>query len=106
MIGLTPAAADHIQEKIRQRGQGIGVRIGVKPSGCSGLAYLLEFVDAAQQDDILVEDQGVSLYLDPRSLDFIRDTQLDFVVEGLNSGLVFNNPNIKAECGCGKSFTV
>lgn len=106
MLALTSKAADHITSQLQTRGQGIGVRVGVRPSGCSGLAYVLEFVDQPEQDDILVQDHDVKVFVSPASMEYLKGTELDFVREGLNQGLVFRNPNVKAECGCGESFTV
>ena len=106
MLALTPQAAEHISGQLAARGHGVGVRVGVRPSGCSGLAYVLEFVDSPEQDDILVQEGEVKLFVAPASMEYLKGTQLDFVREGLNQGLVFRNPNVKAECGCGESFTV
>lgn len=91
---------------LQNRGKGIGLRLGVKTSGCSGLAYLLEFVDVLNDDDQIFEDQGVKVIVDTKSLVYLDGTQLDFVKEGLNEGFKFNNPNVKDQCGCGESFNV
>lgn len=106
MLALTPEAARHIASQLQARGKGVGVRVGVRPSGCSGLAYLLEFVDQPEEDDILIQDHDVKLFVSPACAEYLQGTQLDFAREGLNQGLVFRNPNVKAECGCGESFTV
>ena len=106
-ITMTPAAARHVQKSLAKRGKGIGLRLAVKTSGCSGLAYALEFIDAAPAgDDYTCESQGLTLVVDPKSLPFLDGTELDFVREGLNEGFKFNNPNAKAACGCGESFAV
>ena len=105
-ISITSAAAEHVSEQISGRGYGLGIRVGVKTSGCSGLAYILEFVDQASKEDVVFEDYGVKIFVDPKSLVYLDGTELDFIKEGLNSGLEFRNPNVSAECGCGESFTV
>ena len=106
-ITMTPAAARHVQKSLAKRGKGIGLRLAVKTSGCSGLAYALEFIDAAPAgDDYTCASQGLTLVVDPKSLPFLDGTELDFVREGLNEGFKFNNPNAKAACGCGESFAV
>ncbi|MBV5293358.1 MULTISPECIES: iron-sulfur cluster assembly protein IscA [Curvibacter] len=106
MISLTPAAARHIQKSLYKRGSGLGLRLAVKTSGCSGYAYALEFVDQANPEDTCFEAHGVSVIVDPRSLGMLDGTELDFVREGLNEGFKFNNPNARANCGCGESFAV
>lgn len=105
-LTLTEKAAQHVQRSLANRGQGIGVRIGVETSGCSGMAYTLEFVDDIQDEDQVFESKGVKLIADPKSLLYLDGTELDFVREGLNEGFQFNNPNVKDMCGCGESFTV
>lgn len=105
-ISLTDAAASHISDQLQSRGRGLGVRVGVRTSGCSGLAYVLEFVDAERPGDKLVEAAGVKLFIDPKSLGYLDGSELDLVREGANIGLSFRNPNAKASCGCGESFTV
>jgi iron-sulfur cluster assembly protein len=105
-VSLTPAAAHHITKSLAKRGSGIGLRLAVKTSGCNGFAYALEFVDAANDDDECFETHGVKVIVDPRSLGMLAGTELDFVREGLNEGFKFNNPNAKANCGCGESFAV
>ncbi len=105
-ITLTEKAAQRVQKFLAQRGQGIGLRLGVRTSGCSGMAYVLEFVDAAEPDDMLFESHGVTVIVDPKSLVYLDGTELDFAREGLNEGFKFNNPNVKAQCGCGESFNV
>lgn len=105
-ITLTEAAAVRVQKFLASRGKGIGLRLGVKTSGCSGMAYKLEFVDEASADDVAFQSHGVTVLLDPKSLSYLDGTELDYTKEGLNEGFKFNNPNVKGECGCGESFTV
>ena len=105
-ITLTEAAARHVSRYLARRGQGLGVRLGVKTSGCSGLAYTLEYVDQAEAEDVVFENHGDKLLIDPKSLAYIDGTQLDFVREGLNEGFRFSNPNERDRCGCGESFRV
>ncbi|QID18052.1 iron-sulfur cluster assembly protein IscA [Nitrogeniibacter mangrovi] len=105
-ITLSESAANHVSRFIEKRGKGIGIRLGVKTSGCSGMAYKLEFADESQDDDIVFESHGVTVLIDPKSLPYLDGTELDFVREGLNEGFKFNNPNVKDACGCGESFNV
>ena len=106
MITLTEKAAQHVAGFLAKRGKGIGLRFGVRTSGCSGMAYKLEFVDAVNPDDLVFESHGVKVLVDPKSMPYIDGTELDFAREGLNEGFKFNNPNIKSQCGCGESFGV
>jgi iron-sulfur cluster assembly protein len=105
-LSLTEKAAKHVQKSLLNRGKGIGLRIAVKTTGCSGMAYVMEFVDELDDNDQVFESQGVKLVVDPKSLVYIDGTELDYVREGLNEGFKFNNPNVKNECGCGESFNV
>jgi len=105
-ITLTEAAASRVQTFLQNRGKGLGLRVAVRTSGCSGMAYVIEFVDTPESDDQVFEDHGVKLFVDPKSLIYLDGTEVDFTREGLNEGFKFNNPNVKAECGCGESFTV
>ena len=105
-ISLTVKAAERVEKYLNNRGKGMGVRLGVKTTGCSGMAYTLEFVDQTLPDDQIFESYGIKIIIDPKSLVYIDGTELDFEKEGLNEGFKFNNPNVKAECGCGESFTV
>jgi len=105
-ITLTEAAASRVTSFLANRGKGLGVRLGVRTSGCSGMAYVLEFADAAEPDDVVFEDRGVKILVDKKSLLYLDGTELDFGKEGLNEGFKFNNPNVKNECGCGESFNV
>ena len=103
-VTLSEAAADHIAKYIAKRGKGIGIRLGVRTSGCSGMAYKLEFADAANAEDIEFLSYGVKVLVDPKSLPYLAGTELDYAREGLNEGFKFNNPNVKDACGCGESF--
>jgi iron-sulfur cluster assembly protein len=103
---MTQAAADRVRHFLQQRGRGVGLRLGVRTSGCSGMAYVLEFVDDVDDSDLVFEDHGVKVVVDPKSLVYLDGTELDFAREGLNEGFRFNNPNVKDECGCGESFNV
>ncbi|MBT8139733.1 MAG: iron-sulfur cluster assembly protein IscA [Gammaproteobacteria bacterium] len=105
-ISMTDNAVRHVRQQLEQRGKGLGIRVGVKTTGCSGMAYVLEFVDDIDTDDEVFEQDGVKLVVDPKSLVYIDGTQMDFVKEGLNEGFEFKNPNAAGECGCGESFTV
>ena len=105
-ITLSESAADRVSRFLENRGSGVGVRLGVKTSGCSGMAYVLEFVDDVNDDDVVFEDRGVKVIIDKKSMVYLDGTELDYGKEGLNEGFKFNNPNVKDECGCGESFTV
>lgn len=105
-ITMTPAAQEHIVKHLAHRGHGLGIRLGVKTTGCSGLSYVLEFVDDTASEDQVFSSGDAKLFIDPKSLSFLDGTELDFVKEGLNEGFQFNNPNVKDECGCGESFHV
>lgn len=105
-VTLSESAAKHVSTFIAKRGKGVGIRLGVKTSGCSGMAYKLEFVDETQSDDLVFDSHGVKVIVDPKSLVYLEGTELDFVREGLNEGFKFNNPNVKDACGCGESFNV
>ena len=105
-ISMTEAAAQHVRRSLEGRGKGEGIRLGVRTTGCSGLAYVLEFVDEVQAEDQVFDIHGVNIIVDSKSLIYLDGTELDFVKEGLNEGFQFNNPNAKGECGCGESFSV
>ena len=105
-ITMTESAAKHVQNFIAKRGKGLGLRIGVRTTGCSGMAYKLEFADVLSDEDMQFQSHGVTLLVDPKSLPYIDGMELDFQREGLNEGFKFNNPNVKNECGCGESFQV
>ncbi len=103
---MSEAARAHVGRHLANRGSGIGIRVGVKTTGCSGLSYVLEFVDELNEEDLVFEQGGFSVIIDPKSMVYLDGTELDFVKEGLNEGFQFNNPNSKSECGCGESFHV
>lgn len=105
-ITLTENAARHVARYMEKRGKGVGLRLGVRTTGCSGMAYKLEYVDDANPEDQVFESHGVKVFIDPKSLAYIDGTELDFTREGLNEGFKFNNPNEKNRCGCGESFNV
>ncbi|MFC6671659.1 iron-sulfur cluster assembly protein IscA [Marinobacterium aestuariivivens] len=105
-ISMTPAAVQHVVGYLEKRGHGAGIRLGVRTTGCSGMAYVLEFVDEIQDEDQVFEADGVKVVVDPKSLIYLDGTELDYVREGLNEGFQFNNPNVRNECGCGESFNV
>ena len=105
-VALTEKAARHVARYIARRGKGHGLRVGVRTTGCSGLAYKLEYVDEPVAEDRVFESHGVKVFVDPKSLPYIDGTELDFAREGLNEGFKFRNPNVKDECGCGESFRI
>ncbi|MFG6137952.1 MULTISPECIES: HesB/IscA family protein [Halomonas] len=105
-LSITTAAADQIRRVLDERGHGLGLRVSVKPSGCSGYSYVLDFADEAAGDDIIVEEHGVRVYVAPDALEVLDGSEVDYVSEGLNRYFRFNNPNVKDECGCGESFSV
>lgn len=105
-ITLTDAAAERVTAFLDNRGKGIGLRLGIKTSGCSGMAYVLEFIDEISDGDEVFESHGLKVIVDKKSLLYIDGTELDYGKEGLNEGFKFNNPNVKDQCGCGESFTV
>jgi iron-sulfur cluster assembly protein len=106
MINITELAAEKINKSLTARGQGLGIKIGVKTSGCSGMSYVLEFVDTPAQDDIQVEAYGARVFVDAKSLVYLDGLTVDWLKNGLNEGFEFINPNATGECGCGESFTV
>jgi iron-sulfur cluster assembly protein len=105
-ISLTTNAAKHVQNFLAKRGKGVGLRLGVRTSGCSGMAYKLEFADAVDSEDLQFVSNGVTILVDQHSLPYIDGMELDYAREGLNEGFKFNNPNVKDQCGCGESFKV
>jgi iron-sulfur cluster assembly protein len=105
-ITVTQAAADRVTKFLANRGKGLGVRLAVRTSGCSGMAYVLEFADEQAAEDVVFEDRGVKVIVDQKSLVYLDGTELDYAREGLNEGFKFNNPNAKNACGCGESFAV
>jgi len=106
-ITMTDAAINHVQQYLDNRGHGSGIRLGVKTNGCSGMAYVIEFVDGGPYgEDLVVNIAGFKLVVDQKSLVYLDGTELDFTKEGLNEGFKFNNPNEAGSCGCGESFTI
>ncbi|SDH47855.1 iron-sulfur cluster assembly protein IscA [Propionivibrio dicarboxylicus] len=105
-VTLSERAAAHVANYLSKRGKGIGLRLGVRTSGCSGVAYKLEFADVIEPEDVSFESHGVKVLIDAKSLAYLDGTELDYTREGLNEGFKFNNPNVKDACGCGESFTV
>lgn len=105
-ITLTEAAADHVKSFLAERGKGLGLRLAVRTTGCSGMAYVIEFADEVAANDQVFEDHDVKVVIDEKSLVYLNGTELDFGKEGLNEGFKFNNPNVKDECGCGESFNI
>lgn len=105
-VTLTEQAAKHVSNFLQKRGKGVGLRLGVRTSGCSGMAYKLEFVDEVDAEDEVYESHGIKVFVDARSVPYLDGTELDYTREGLNEGFRFNNPNIKDQCGCGESFNV
>jgi iron-sulfur cluster assembly protein len=105
-ISLTPAAAERVRKFIAARGHGLGLKLGVRKTGCSGFAYVIDYADQAAPRDLVFEDQGVKVFVDPDALPLIHGTTVDFVKQGLNEAFRFQNPNVKGECGCGESFSI
>ncbi|MDE2220493.1 MAG: iron-sulfur cluster assembly protein IscA [Gammaproteobacteria bacterium] len=105
-ISLTASAADRVRSHLASRGRGLGLRLGIRTTGCSGFSYVIDYADAAGPNDLVFEDRGVKVFVDPASFPMLDGTQVDFVRKGLNEAFQFANPNVKAECGCGESFTV
>ena len=105
-IHLTDTAAQQISRQLQKRGKGLGLRLGVKKSGCTGYAYVIDFQDAEPLDEMVFEDRGVRIYVPADSVDFLSGTTVDFRREGISEAFRFDNPNVKAECGCGESFAV
>ena len=105
-VTLTEAAAKHVQKYLARRGKGVGLRLGVKTSGCSGMAYKLAFADQVEPDDKVWESFGVKVLVDEKSLPYLDGTELDYTREGLQEGFKFHNPNEKSRCGCGESFQI
>ena len=105
-ISLTQSAATRVRSFLEKRGRGVGLRIGVRKSGCSGYAYTIDYADEIDAGDVVFDRDGVKVIVDPKSLGLIDGTEVDFVKDGLNEAFKFRNPNVKGECGCGESFTV
>jgi iron-sulfur cluster assembly protein len=105
-VSLTQTAAQRVRNYLEQRGHGVGLRVGIKKTGCSGYAYVIDYADAVKSEDEVFEQQGVKVIVDRESLKLIDGTEVDFVKQGLNEAFKFRNPNVKGECGCGESFSV
>lgn len=105
-ISLTHNAAERVRAYLAKRGRGLGLRVGVKRTGCSGFAYVIDYADSIEADDVVFDDDGVKVVVDSKSLELIDGTEVDFVKDGLNEAFRFRNPNVKGECGCGESFSV
>jgi iron-sulfur cluster assembly protein len=106
-VTLTEAAVAHVKSQLAKRGTGVGLRLGVKHVGCSGFAYVVDYVDEAQSNDhVFPVEENIAVYVDPASLPYVKGTQLDYVRQGLNSGFQFHNPNVTNTCGCGESFSI
>lgn len=105
-ISLTEPAAERVRNYLADRGTGIGLRIGVKKTGCNGFAYVINYAEQLDDDDVIFEERGVKVVVDRESLELIDGTEVDFIKEGLNEAFRFRNPNITGECGCGESFSV
>ena len=105
-LSLTQSAAERVQSHLQRRGHGLGLRVGIRKTGCSGYAYVIDYADDVADDDVVFEDRGVKIVVDSESLQLIDGTQVDFVKQGLNEAFKFRNPNVKGECGCGESFSI
>ena len=105
-VSLTPAAAERVRNFLVARGRGVGLRLGVKKTGCSGFAYIVNYADEVGAGDVVFEGEGVKVIVDAESLRYVDGTEIDFVREGLNEAFKFRNPNVRGECGCGESFSV
>jgi iron-sulfur cluster assembly protein len=105
-ISLTESAANRVKTFLSTRGHGVGLRLGVRKTGCSGFAYVINYADEADPKDVMFEDRGVKVFVDPGSLNLLDGTIVDFIKQGLNEAFRFRNPNVKGECGCGESFSV
>lgn len=105
-LSLTESAAERVSAYLEKRGHGVGLRVGVKPTGCSGYSYVVNYADEIGGDDIVFEDHGVKIVVDPEALKLIDGTEVDFIKNGLNEAFSFRNPNVTGECGCGESFNI
>lgn len=106
MVSLTQNAAARVRAYLKQRGHGLGLRVGIKKTGCNGYAYIIDYADSVDADDEIFDQEGVKVIVDRDSLKLIDGTEVDFVKQGLNEAFKFRNPNVKGECGCGESFSV
>jgi iron-sulfur cluster assembly protein len=105
-ISLTKSAAERVQSYLEARGEGVGLRLGVTKTGCSGYSYVINYADGVEDTDVVFEDKGVKVVVDPEALALIDGTEVDFVKNGLNEAFSFKNPNVTGECGCGESFNI
>ena len=105
-ISLTQNAAERVRSYLSKRGRGVGLRVGVRKTGCSGYAYVIDYADSVGDDDAVFEKEGVKVIVDSKSLELIDGTEVDFVKDGLSEAFRFRNPNVKGECGCGESFNI
>jgi len=105
-ISLTPSAVKRVRSYLAKRGRGLGLRVGVCKTGCSGYAYLIGYADSIGPDDVVFEEQGVKVVVSNENLELIDGTEVDFVKQGINEAFKFRNPNVKGECGCGESFSI
>jgi iron-sulfur cluster assembly protein len=105
-ISITEPAADRVRNYLEARGNGVGLRLGVKKTGCNGFAYVINYADSVEESDVVFEQRGIKVIVDPKSLELIDGTEVDFVKEGLNEAFRFRNPNVTGECGCGESISV
>lgn len=106
MITLTEQAASKVKQQLQRRGKGLGIRVGVRTTGCSGLAYKLEYVDAPEPEDLSFVSHSTHVFVDPKSLSYLEGMEIDWIRNGLNEGFDFKNPNVRDQCGCGESFRV
>lgn len=106
MLTLTDRAADRVKEQLKHRGKGLGIKLGVRTNGCSGMSYTLEFLDRVDETLAIYESNGVYVYVDPKHSVYLKGIEMDWVTKGLNSGFEFSNPNEKSRCGCGESFSI
>lgn len=106
MISLTEQAAEKVRTQLERRGKGLGIKVGVRTTGCSGLAYVLEYVDQALNEQLSFVSHGIHVFVDPKALPYLEGVQLDWIKKGLNEGFDFINPNEKDRCGCGESFRI
>jgi iron-sulfur cluster assembly protein len=105
-ISLTEPAAERVRNYLANRGKGIGLRVGITTTGCNGFAYVINYADELNDDDVVFDNRGVKVVVDKKSLELIDGTEVDFIKEGLNEAFRFRNPNVTGECGCGESFSV
>jgi len=105
-ISLTPSAVERVRNYLDKRGSGVGLRVGVRKTGCSGYAYVIDYADSIDEDDVVFDESGIKVVVNSESLELIDGTEVDFVKQGINEAFKFRNPNVKGECGCGESFSV